>query len=116
VMTDRAAMKRSLDQVYAYARGPARTFLDQHYRENNPFETAKTYTVSPAVTSLLQVSERSWQVRWNEEQRGLDGTVLGITHWEAVLSVDLAPPTTADAIQANPFGLYVTEIRWTKQL
>jgi type IV secretion system protein TrbF len=64
VMTDRAAMKRSLEQVYAYARGPARTFLDQHYRENNPFETAKTYTVSPAVTSLLQLSERSWQVRW----------------------------------------------------
>ncbi len=116
VMTDRAAMKRALDQVYAYARGPARTFLDDHYRANNPFEVAKTYTVSPAVTSLLQVSERSWQVRWDEEQRGLDGTLLGRRHWEAVLTVETVPPTTADAIQVNPFGLYVTEIRWTKQL
>jgi len=116
VMTDRAAMKRALDHVYAYARGPARTFLDDHYRANNPFEVAKTYTVSPAVTSLLQVSERSWQVRWDEEQRGLDGTLLGRRHWEAVLTVETVPPTTADAIQVNPFGLYVTEIRWTKQL
>ena len=116
VMTDRAAMKRSLDQVYAYARGSARTFLDDHYRANNPFEIAKTYTVLPAVTSLLQLSERSWQVRWSEEHRGLDGTLLGKSTWEAVLAVETVPATAADAIQANPFGLFVTEIRWTKQL
>ena len=116
VMTDRAAMKRTLDQVYAYARGPARVFLDEYYRANNPFEIAKTYTVAPAVVSLLQLSDRSWQVRWSEEQRGLDGTLLGKSNWEAVLAVETVPPTTADAIQANPFGLYVTEIRWTKQL
>jgi len=116
VTTDRAVMKRSLEQVYAYARGSARVFLDDHYRGNNPFETAKTYTVAPAVTSLLQVSDRSWQVRWSEEQRGLDGTLLGRSSWEAVLTLEMAPPASADAIQANPFGLYVTEIRWTKQL
>src|SRR2546430_11900119 len=63
VMTDRAAMKRGLDQVYAYARGSARVFLDDHYRANNPFEIAKTYTVLPAVTSLLQLSQRAWQAR-----------------------------------------------------
>jgi type IV secretion system protein VirB5 len=116
VMTDRAAMKRSFEQVYAYARGPARIFLDEHYRANNPFETAKTYTVAPAVTSLLQVSGRSWQARWSEEQRGLDGSLLGRSNWEGVLTVEIAPPTSTDAVQANPFGLYVTEIRWTKQL
>ena len=116
VMTDRAAMKRGLDQVYAYARGSARAFLDDHYRANNPFEIAKTYTVLPSVSSLLPLSERSWQVRWSEEQRGLDGTLLGKSTWEAVLAVETVAPTTADVIQANPFGLYVTEIRWTKQL
>src|SRR2546428_9475885 len=107
VMTDRAAIKRGLDQVYAYARGSARTFLDDHYRANNPFETAKTYTVLPAVTSLLQLSERSWQVRWSEEQRGLDGTLLGRSTWEAVLAVGTAPRPAADSIQANPLGLFV---------
>jgi len=116
VLTDRAAMKRNFEQVYAYARGPARIFLDEHYRANNPFETAKTYTVAPTVSSLLQLSEHSWQVRWSEEQRGLDGTLLGRSNWEGVLAVETVPPTTAESIQANPFGLYVTEIRWTKQL
>src|SRR2546430_16015415 len=27
----------------SYARGPARTYLDDYYRANNPFEIAKTY-------------------------------------------------------------------------
>ena len=57
-------MKRGLEQVYAYVRGPARTVLDEHYRTHNPFEIVKTYTVMPTVTSLLPLSDRSWQVRW----------------------------------------------------
>src|SRR3989441_11843720 len=115
VMTDRAAMKRSLGQVYAYARGSARGFLDDHYRANNPFEIAKKYTVLPAVTSLLQLSERSWQVRWSEEQRGRHGTLLCKSTWEAGLAVETGGPTTADGIQAKPSGLNWTENRWTKQ-
>ena len=116
VMADRIAMKRGLEQVYAYVRGPARTFLDEYYRTHNPFEIVKTYTVMPTVTSLLPLSEKSWQVRWTEEQRALDGSLLGKSQWEAVLGVAVVPPTTREAIEANPFGLYVTDIRWTKQL
>jgi type IV secretion system protein VirB5 len=116
VLADRVAMKRGLEQVYAHVRGPARTFLDEHYRTHNPFEIVKTYTVLPTVTSLLPLSEKSWQVRWTEEQRGRDGALLGKSQWEAVVRVEIRPPTTADGIEANPFGLYVTDLRWTKQL
>ena len=31
VMTDRIAMKKGLEHVYAYARGSARTYLDDYY-------------------------------------------------------------------------------------
>jgi type IV secretion system protein VirB5 len=62
------------------------------------------------------VSDRSWQVRWTEEQRGIDGLPLGRSHWEGILTVDIVPPTTEDGAQVNPLGLYVTDLRWTKQL
>lgn len=116
ILADRVAMKRGLEQVYAYVRGPARTVLDEHYRSHNPFEIVKTYTVTPTVTSLLPLSDRSWQVRWTEEQRGRDGALLGKSQWEAVLGVAIIPPTAQEAIAVNPFGLYVTDLRWTKQL
>src|SRR5207247_4145396 len=42
-MTDRTAMKRSFEQVYAYARGPASLFVDEHDSGHKRFESAKTY-------------------------------------------------------------------------
>jgi type IV secretory pathway TrbF-like protein len=70
----------------------------------------------PTVTSLLRLSPASWQVRWTEEQRGLDGLLLGKSQWEGVVTTQITPPTSADTIQANPLGLYVIDLRWTKQL
>ena len=116
VMTDRIAMKKGLEQVYAYARGPARTYLDDYYRANNPFEIAKTYVAVPTVTSLLRLSPTSWQIRWTEEQRGLDGVLLGKSQWEGVLTTEVIPPTSEETIHVNPLGLHVTDLRWTKQL
>ena len=116
VMTDRIAMKKGLEQVYEYARGPARTYLDEYYRANSPFEVAKTYVVVPTVTSLLRLSPTSWQLRWMEEQRGLDGLLLGKSQWEGVVTTEVVPPTSEETIHVNPLGLYVTDLRWTKQL
>src|SRR5205814_8913069 len=108
--------RKGLEQGYAYARGAARTYLDEYYRANNPFEIAKTYAVVPTVTSLLRLSPTSWQIRWTEEQRGLDGLLLGKSQWEGVVRTEVVPPTSQDTIHVNPLGLYVTDIRWTKQL
>ena len=116
VMTDRIATKRGLEQVYAYARGPARAYLDEYYRANNPFEVARTYVVVPTVTSLLRLSPTSWQLRWTEEQRGLDGLPLGKSQWEGVVTTEVISPTSEETILVNPLGLYVTDLRWTKQL
>ena len=116
VIADPVALKRTLDQVYACARGAAVSFLDDHYRSSNPFQQAKKATVSVDIQSLLLVSERTWQVRWTETSRALDGTLVGKTSWEAVLSVETIPPTSDEAILANPIGLYVVSLSWTRQL
>ncbi|MGH6689347.1 MAG: VirB8/TrbF family protein [Gammaproteobacteria bacterium] len=77
VMTDRIAMKKGLEQVYAYTRGSARTYLDEHYGGNNPFEIAKTYLVVPSVTSLLRLSPTLWQVRWTKNSAGSTASCSG---------------------------------------
>jgi type IV secretion system protein TrbF len=116
VIADPVALKRALDQVYAYARGPAVAFLDDYYRGSNPFEHAKKVTVAVDVQSLLPLSERTWQVRWMETTRALDGSVTGKTAWEAVLSVDTVAPASEEAMLSNPLGLYVVNLSWTRQL
>ena len=69
-------MKKQLDQVYAHARGAAQGFLDEYYRRQNPFETAKQHKVSVHVHTLLPLGETSWRVGWREEARNLDGLAI----------------------------------------
>ena len=44
------------------------------------------------------------------------GAVLVQERWQAILTVDIRPGDTPEAIEQNPLGLYVTDIQWTKQL
>jgi type IV secretion system protein VirB5 len=55
------------------ARGATDRFLDEYYHSDNfshnPFEIAEKQTVSVQIDSILQLSPRSYQVRWTEQQR-----------------------------------------------
>lgn len=117
VVGDGAAEKHLLDAAYAHAAGAATRFLNDHFQEHNPFLRMQERTVSVEVTSVLHLpASDSWQVQWTEAHRGLDGAVLKTERWQAVLTVEIRPGNTPDAIEHNPLGLYVTDIQWTRQL
>lgn len=114
VVSDTEAQKALLFSAYAYAEGDATTFLNTHYRENSPFARAKDTTVSVQVNSVLKLSPRTWQIEWTETSRT---AVLGGTSqekWRAVVETRLEPPAKTDAILANPVGLWLTAINWTR--
>jgi len=101
-------------------RGAADKFLDAYYHADDfahdPFKLAQHETVSVQIDSILQLSPRSYEVRWTELRRDLNGAVLGLpTHWEAELQTAILPPRETDAIVTNPLGFYVDQISWTQQ-
>ena len=109
-----------LNSLLAHARGAADRFLDEYYHsgnfDHNPFKIAEKETVSVQVDSILQLSPTSYQVRWTETRRDLNGAADGApTHWEGVLQTEIIPPNSEDAIVSNPLGFYVTQISWTGQ-
>ena len=117
IVADGAAEKQLLDSAYAHASGAATRFLNDHYKEHNPFLRMQERTVSVEVTSVLPLpASDSWQLQWTETHRGLDGAVLALERWQALLAVEIRPGNTPEQIEQNPLGLYVTDIQWTKQL
>jgi type IV secretion system protein TrbF len=109
-----------LNSLLAHARGAADKFLDAYYHSDsfthNPFKLAEKQTVSIQIDSILQLSSNSYQVRWTEQQRDLNGVVIGApTYWEAVLQTQIVPPSSGATIVSNPLGFYVTQISWTEQ-
>jgi type IV secretion system protein TrbF len=120
VSSDPQVEHQMLNSLLAHARGPADRFLDAYYHSDsfshNPFKLAEKQTISIQIDSILQLSPSSYQVRWSEQQRDLNGVVTGVpTHWEAVLQTQVVPPNSDDAIVSNPLGFYVTQISWTEQ-
>ena len=120
VSSDPAVQQERLASLHAHARVAADRFLDDYYHSDNfahnPFAIAQKRTISVRIDSILQLSVRSYQVRWTEEARDLNGVAAGApTQWEAVLQTEVEPPASSDGIVSNPLGFYVTNITWTEQ-
>ena len=94
-------------------------FLDAYYHDNhaarNPFVIAMHRTVNVQIESILPLSAKTWEVRWQEDTRDLNGAELdGPTHWEAQLTTELITPKDSDSILSNPLGFYVSNVVWTR--
>ena len=119
VSSDPQVEQQMLNSLLAHARGAADRFLDEYYHADtahNPFRIAQKQTVSVQIDSILQLSSKSYQVRWTEQARDLNGAAIGApSHWEAQLQTEITPSASDDAIVSNPLGFYVNQISWTEQ-
>jgi type IV secretion system protein TrbF len=120
VSSDPQVEQQQLNALLAHARGAADRFLDAYYHADgfthNPFKLAEKQTIAVQIDSILRLSDHSYQVRWTETARDLNGVNLGAPlHWETQLQTQRIPPASSDTIVSNPLGLYVTQISWTQQ-
>jgi len=119
VSSDPAAEQYMLNELLAHARGAANKFLDTYYHADdfarNPFQLAKHRTVAVQIESILQLSPKTYEVRWSETAYELSGAPDGTTHWEAVLETQIYPPASSDSVIGNPLGFYVTRLSWAAQ-
>lgn len=115
---------RSLDPVlmrgnwlsaYDFTTKRGATFLGDYARAADPFANVGERTVSVQVTSVVRASDKSFQVKWIETAYER-GNQAGISHWTGILTVVMAPPSSADDLRKNPLGIYVDAIDWSREL
>ena len=91
--SDPQVEQQMLNSLLAHARGAADHFLDEYYHSdssNNPFQIAQKQTISVQIDSILSLSAKSYEVRWTELRRDLNGALIGApTHWEAELETEI---------------------------
>lgn len=115
VSLDPVLMRENWLSAYDFAREGGARFLDSYARASSPFSDVGRRSVSVHVTSVIRASDRSFQVKWIETSFE-GGTLQGSSRWTAILTVEVRPPTSADAIHKNPLGLFVVGIDWSKEL
>lgn len=102
-------------EAYDFATDRAGTFLNDYARATNPFGAIGEHNVSLQISSVVRASDTSFQVKWIETAYDR-GSLAGITHWTAILTLEMRPPQTADALRRNPLGIFVNAIDWSREL
>lgn len=118
VTIDRQAQKVAIDRVYAMLpRGSlALQKLNDHFKGHNPFTLASKESVSVAVTNLLPISDKTWQVEWQEVTRDDRGAVQSTVRMKVSILVGITPPTEESMILMNPLGVFITDLNWSQQI
>ena len=116
------AEAETIRRAYAFAAPDAAAFLNAHFADprHDPRVLGLRLTRQVDVTGVLRVPKSDvWRLRWTETDRptapgGAVGDAARVTAWEGYVTVALVPPTTAETVQDNPLGVYVTSISWTE--
>src|ERR1700742_1069157 len=112
---DPVVVRRNWLEAYDYATDHGAIFLNQYAQANDPFKAVGERTVSVQITSVVRVSDGSFQVKWIEQTFEHDA-LAHTEHWTAILSVVTKQPTTAEILNKNPLGLYVNGVNWSREL
>ena len=115
VSLDPVLMRQNWLSAYDFATARGARFLGEYARSANPFGSVGIRTVSAQVTSIVRASDRSFQVKWTESEYER-GSLAATSHWTAILSVVVRPPSSAETLRKNPLGLYVDGIDWSQEL
>lgn len=116
ITPDGGLQLRMIQNAYAFLDANAARFLNEYFADpaNNPRVLGQSLTRAVEVMSVLPIPDsESWKVQWTESERRRTGSMSRTRVWEAYLTVKQVLPTTVDAIETNPLGIYVTGINWT---
>ncbi|MBU2325883.1 MAG: conjugal transfer protein TrbF [Alphaproteobacteria bacterium] len=118
VTPDAVVQKQYIDRTYALLRtsDPATEKINNWFRGSSPFDRARTMTVSIEATSIVPLSNQTYQVDWTEYERDRQGKELATRRFRGIATVTLTPPQDETVIRLNPIGLYLTDFDWTAQL
>lgn len=112
---DPIVVRKNWLEAYDYATDHGAVFLNQYAQANNPFSTIGERTVSVQVTSVVRVSENSFQVKWTELSFVHDA-LAETSRWTAILTLVVKPPSTAEVLKKNPLGIYVNSLNWSREM
>ncbi|ATC32106.1 conjugal transfer protein TrbF [Caulobacter vibrioides] len=114
VSSDPVLMRQAWLRAYDFTTPEGAAALSDYARRADPFSQVGKSQTTVAVSSVVRASPRSFRVAWSE-QRFEAGQLVATERWTAILTVDLKPPQTAEGLRANPLGVLVTALSWSKE-
>ena len=111
---DPIIMRENMLRSFSVLRGNASTTMNEWASQNDPMKDIGRVARTVAVDAILQRTDTTWQVDWTETTY-TDGARSGVDQYTGLLSVEAAPPTNQAELLANPLGLHLNSISWSRE-
>ena len=111
---DPIVLRQSWLRAYEFATDRGAIALNDYARVNDPFARVGETQVSVEISSVIRASDSSFRVAW-VERRYENGQLAATERWTAILSVVIQTPRDAERLRANPLGVYVHAINWSRE-
>jgi type IV secretory pathway TrbF-like protein len=115
IPADPVIVRQNWLRAYDFTTDRGAVALNDYARLNDPFAKVGKIQIAVAVSSVIRASPDSFRVAW-VERRYENGSLASTERWTAILTIVIQPPRDADRLKANPLGVYVNAINWSKEL
>lgn len=114
IFVDASAQRLLLKEAYAMVDSHSAAFetLNQYFRQNDPFDKAKTEIANVEVQSALPISDFTWRIEWVEKRLSRQGELLSSQRFQAAITIEINPPDDEAVLLINPMGVYISNFSW----
>ena len=111
---DPVVLRQNWLRAYDFATDRGAVALNDHARRDDPFARVGDTQVSVEISSVIRASDTSFRIAWIE-RRYVGDQLAATERWTAILTVVIQPPRTAERLRANPLGVFVHAINWSRE-
>jgi type IV secretion system protein TrbF len=115
IPSDPIIVRQNWLRAYDFTTDQGAAALNDYARLNDPFTKVGKQQVSVEVSSVIRASPGSFRVAWAERNYE-NGQIATASRWTAILTIIVEPPRNADRLRANPLGIFVNAINWSREL
>ena len=115
ISADAIIVRQNWLRAYEWTTDRGAASLNDYARANDPFTKVGRQQIAVEVSSVLRASPDSFRVAWIEK-RYENGQLAGSERWTAILTIVIQTPRDAERLRANPLGIYVNAISWSREM
>lgn len=115
IPADAIIVRQNWLRAYEFTTDRGALALNDYARANDPFTKVGRSQVAVEVSSVIRASPNSFRVAWTERHYE-NGQLSATERWTAILTIVIQPPRDAERLRANPLGIYVNAINWSREM
>lgn len=115
IPADPIIVRQNWLRAYDWTTDRGAAALNDYARANDPFIKVGKQQIAVDVSSVIRASADSFRVAWTERHYE-NGQLSTTERWTAILTIAIQPPRDAERLKANPLGIYVNAINWSREM